>query len=115
MRAELDRRVTEAGMGTHPGEGRMLVHAARVGAVRQNVLAERMGIEAMTLSGFLDRLEEKGLVTRSADPADRRARMVEISPRRRRVLIEIRAIAGGILAEAWRSHRAEDGQLVTQV
>ena len=57
MRVELDRRVAEAGIGVTAGEGRVLAHAARAGTVRQNVLAERMGVEPMTLSGFIDRLD----------------------------------------------------------
>ncbi len=50
IRAEVDRRTGEAGLGLTPGEGRTLSHAFRAGGVRQNVLAERMGVEAMTLS-----------------------------------------------------------------
>src|SRR6185295_14176989 len=80
IRAEMDRRVAEAGLGITAGEARTLSHAARSGAVRQNVLAERMGIEAMTLSGYVDRLEARGLVTRRADPADGRAKLVELGP-----------------------------------
>ena len=62
IRAEMDRRISEAGLGLTPGESRTLAHAARAGVVRQNVLAERIGIEAMTLSTYVDRLEAKGLV-----------------------------------------------------
>lgn len=79
IRAELDRRIVSAGIGVTPGEARTLVYAARFGAVRQNVLAERMGVEAMTLSGYLDRLEQKDLVQRRADPSDRRAKLVHVT------------------------------------
>ncbi len=58
---------------------RTLAHAARTGAVRQNVLAERMGVEAMTLSTSLDRLEARGLDLRQPDPADRRAKLVQLT------------------------------------
>ena len=56
LNAEMDRRTAEAGIAITSGERRTLAHAARAGAVRQNMLAERMGLEAMTLSGHLDQI-----------------------------------------------------------
>ena len=76
IRAEMDRRIAEAGIGVTAGEARALSHAARAGAVRQTALAERMGVEAMTASGYLDRLEAQGLIERQPDPSDRRAKLV---------------------------------------
>src|SRR5690349_20703758 len=99
IRAEMDRRVAEAGLGLTAGEARALAHAARAGAVRQNVLAERMGVEPMTLSAFIDRLEAGGLVRRTVDPADRRARLVELTSAAEGVLASIRGIAADIRAE----------------
>jgi DNA-binding MarR family transcriptional regulator len=93
MRQEFDRRITEAGLGITPGEARTLSHAARAGSVRQTVLAERMGVEAMTLSAYLDRLEARGLVARTVDPADRRAKLVHLTGPATEVLALIREIA----------------------
>jgi MarR family transcriptional regulator, transcriptional regulator for hemolysin len=112
IRAEMDRRVTEAGIGLTPAESRTLVHAARAGAVRQNVLAERMGVEPMTLSGFLDRLEDKGLVTRTVDPHDRRARLVEVTAKADAALPMIHSIAVGIFDDASSSVRPAEWQLL---
>ena len=77
LRAEFDRRTDAAGLGLTPAEARTLSHVARVGPVRQAALAERMGIEAMTLSACLDRLEAQGYVRREPDPSDRRAKLVD--------------------------------------
>jgi len=93
FRAEFDRRVGEAGIGLTPGEGRTLTHAARAGVVRQTVLAERMGIEAMTLSGFLDRLEARGLIERRPDPTDRRAKLVALTDEADGVLERVQTVA----------------------
>jgi len=79
LRAEFDRRTGAAGLGLTPAEARTLSHVARVGPIRQAILAERMGIEAMTLSACLDRLEAQGYVRREADPSDRRAKLVDIT------------------------------------
>jgi len=109
VRAEFDRRVAEAGLGVTPGEARVLAHAARAGMVRQNVLAERIGVEAMTVTGFLDRLEAKQLVRRVADPTDRRAKLVQVTETAGEVLGKIKALAldtrlvaaGGIGGRDW--------------
>jgi len=103
VRAEIERRIATAGVAVTPGEGRALANIARCGIVRQNVLAERMGVEAMTLSGYLDRLEGRGLVTRSADPADRRAKLVELTPAAEDVLAEVRAIGVAIREDLTRT------------
>lgn len=42
--------------------------------VRQNVLAQYLGIEGPSLVPIIDQLEERLLVSRQSDPADRRAK-----------------------------------------
>lgn len=109
VRAEFDRAVGESGLGITPGEARTLAHAARAGVVRQNVLAERMGVEAMTVTGFLDRLEAKNLIERAPDPSDRRAKLVRITAAAETVLVRIRELtaatrsgaAAGMQAREW--------------
>lgn len=103
IRAEMDRRVAEAGLGITAGEARTLNHAARAGSVRQNVLAERMGVEAMTLSDYVDRLEARGLVARRTDPADRRAKLVELTPAADAMLAAMQPIAAAVRADVARS------------
>ena len=92
VRAEFDRVVGESGLGITAGEARTLSHAARAGLVRQNVLAERMGVEAMTVTGFVDRLEAKQLVRRVADPADRRAKLVQVTEAAGEMLARIKSL-----------------------
>lgn len=108
IRAEMDRRIGEAGLGLTPGEGRTLVHIARAGAVRQTDLAERMGIEPMTVTGFLDRLEAKELVERMPDPADRRAKRVHLTDAADRLLEKIAPLSAGLRADASAGVSAED-------
>ena len=100
IRAEMDRRISDAGLGLTPGEGRTLAHAARAGMVRQNVLAEQIGIEAMTLSTYIDRLEAKGLVERMPDPNDRRAKLVRLTEAASEALGSVNAAAASIRSDA---------------
>jgi DNA-binding MarR family transcriptional regulator len=43
--------------------------------------AERMHCDASNLTGMVDRLEGRGLIERRADPADRRVRLLALTPR----------------------------------
>ena len=106
--AEMDRRTSEAGIELTSGERRTLAHAARAGAVRQNVLAERMGLEAMTLSAYLDRLEAAGLVERRPDPTDRRAKIVHLTEAAGSILKATVPISAGIHADASREISPEE-------
>ncbi|WP_274626931.1 MarR family winged helix-turn-helix transcriptional regulator [Arvimicrobium flavum] len=108
VRADFDRAVAGSGIGVTAGEARTLSHAARAGLVRQNVLAERMGVEAMTVTGFLDRLEAKQLIRRVADPADRRAKLVQVTEAADEVLATIKQLGTTTRAKASAGMDARD-------
>jgi DNA-binding MarR family transcriptional regulator len=72
------RLVRRTGL-TRPQLAAMLA-LQREGAVPTGVLAQRLSLSAPTLSGVLDRLEEKGLVERQRGDRDRRAVWVRPTP-----------------------------------
>jgi DNA-binding MarR family transcriptional regulator len=47
----------------------------------QRHLARSMGVDAVNFGQMIDALEQKGLVDRQVDPADRRARRLHVTPR----------------------------------
>lgn len=47
--------------------------------MRQNTLAEAIGIEGASLVRLLDELQASGLITRVPDPTDRRANAVNLT------------------------------------
>ena len=51
----------------------------RPDGVRQHALADELGLEGPSLVRLLDRLVESGLVERREDPADRRAKIVQLT------------------------------------
>jgi len=51
----------------------------------QNALAEAIGADKTRIIDVLDDLQERGLISREPDPADRRARLLAATPRGRRV------------------------------
>jgi DNA-binding MarR family transcriptional regulator len=99
LRAAVERRIAERGIAVTPGEARALIHASALNGGRQSLLAERLGVEPMTVSGYVDRLEQRGLVERRVDPADRRAKCVHVTDAADALLEEARAIAASVLAE----------------
>jgi DNA-binding MarR family transcriptional regulator len=61
------------------------------GGMRLGDLGQRLGIAPSTLSRNLDRLVERGLVRRSADPNDRRALRAELTDEGRQAADRVRA------------------------
>jgi len=71
-----------ANLSRHNGKGMM-----------QTELAKVMDVGKVTLGGLIDRLEATGVVARQADPQDRRAKRVVMTPRGVKLLTEIQDIA----------------------
>jgi len=115
MRAAFEATIADAGLGITPGEARALMNVAAVASARQAALAERMGIEPMTLSGYVDRLEAQGLVAREADPADRRARLVRLTDDGERLAQAIRPLARRLWDEVTAPLGAEGGERLRQM
>jgi DNA-binding MarR family transcriptional regulator len=67
-----------------------------------------MGVEAMTLSAYLDRLEAAGLIERQPDPQDRRAKIVCLAEAAGPVIDRIVPVAAAIRAEASRGIPARE-------
>ncbi|MBO9100153.1 MULTISPECIES: MarR family winged helix-turn-helix transcriptional regulator [unclassified Rhizobium] len=96
MRMAFEKRISSAGLGITAGEARTLVQIAAVNGSRQLDIAIRMGLEPMTVSAFLDRLQARGLIERQPDPLDRRAKRILLSDAAedmiRAISIEIAAV-----------------------
>ncbi|HEV7307746.1 MarR family transcriptional regulator [Ensifer sp.] len=91
LRGAFDRKVNAMDLGITPGEARTLIQVALTEGIKQAEIATRMGIEPMTLSAYLDRLEAMGLVARVPDPADRRAKNVVMTDKAEPLLTELMA------------------------
>jgi DNA-binding MarR family transcriptional regulator len=111
FRQAFEKSVGDAGLELTPGEIRALAHVARYGGARQAVLAERMGVEPMTLSAYLDRLEARKLIVRTTDPTDRRAKVINHTEKAEDVIDLIRPLAERIYAQI--TEGIEPGELRT--
>ena len=100
MRMAFERRVLTAGLGLTAGEARTLVQIAAVNGSRQLDIAIRMGLEPMTVSAFLDRLQARGLIERQPDPLDRRAKRILLSDAAEEMIRAISVEISAVQAEA---------------
>jgi DNA-binding MarR family transcriptional regulator len=62
-----------------PGTSTALGLLSQRGALSQQGLGEVLGLDPSNVVGLLNELEERGLITRRRDPADRRRHIVELS------------------------------------
>lgn len=67
--------------------------------LRQNELADRLGIEGPTLVRLLDRLEKEGLVLRAMEAEDRRQRRINLTPAAAPLLAKVRASVAELRGE----------------
>src|SRR5215467_9307886 len=77
-----------------PAHLRALRVLARHPAMRLSGLSDRLQIAPRTATEVVDALQARDLVRRRADPADRRAILVEVTERGSDLLAEIRASRG---------------------
>lgn len=95
---ETMRRLTSPGIT--PARMRALRFVARSEEpVRMGELAERLGVVPRSATTLVDELTDAGWVSRSPDPADRRATLVEVTDGGRKILKEASQIRRAVAAE----------------
>jgi DNA-binding MarR family transcriptional regulator len=80
--ARVGRRAAELSMspgGLRPRHLIALRLLSEQGPVSQQGLADALSLDPSNVVGLLNELEERGLITRRRDPADRRRHIVELS------------------------------------
>lgn len=70
------------------GEAHILAHLAQSGPATVGALHEALAHKRSTLTSILDRLVERGLVTRETGTKDRRTFVVTLTPKGKRVAVE---------------------------
>jgi DNA-binding MarR family transcriptional regulator len=99
LRRAFDRRAS--GLGVTRAQWRVLVKVSRKPGLRQVEIADMLDIEPITLCRIIDRLEESGLIARRRDPADRRAWLLDLTPKAEPLITKFRGIANELVGQAF--------------
>lgn len=77
----------------------VLVRVERAEGVNQSELAETLDLQPITLTRLLDKLCESGLIERRADPDDRRAKRLFLTPAARPLLDQLSVLGEETMAD----------------
>jgi DNA-binding MarR family transcriptional regulator len=95
-RADVQLALAEHGLGT--SDYGVLVALGDFGALSQQQLADRLDADKSHVVRLIDQLEQRGLVTRAADPTDRRRHRIELTPAGRKLLRAVTPITEDVEA-----------------
>ena len=98
----------ESGTGLSPSLTAALATVEGHGPLTPSELAARERVSRPTITGIAFRLEEAGLVSRAADPADGRSALITITPAGRQLLATARTRKDAFLSEYLDGLPAED-------
>jgi DNA-binding MarR family transcriptional regulator len=98
----------EASGGLSPSQTAALATIDRHGPLTPSELAAHERIQRPTVTRLLARLEEDGLVTRAADPRDRRSCLISLSDDGRALLRAVRLRKDAYLAQRLRALDADE-------
>ena len=97
LRTHVDQRARQH--GTTRAQWGVLARLRRQEGLNQASLAEQLEMQPISLTRLIDRLEGQALVERRADPDDRRARRLHLTPAGRTMVDDLDAVRGDIAAE----------------
>ncbi len=108
LKSVLEERLVQE-LGILLADNEALLNVAHAAApLRMSDIAERLVLSRGGTTKVIDRLEELGFVSRQADPEDRRAVVVEITPEGRGVLARARTVIDASLSEMWAATLSDD-------
>jgi DNA-binding MarR family transcriptional regulator len=110
LRRRFEAALSDVETGLTLGEARTLFYVWRMPGQRQAVLADAMYVEPMTLVGYLDSLEKAGLIERCPDPSDKRAKLIQLTPKADPLLEHISVALETVRAKALEGVIGEDRQ-----
>lgn len=113
IRAAHDEALAPFGVTTSQGEA--LVSCMLGEANTPAELARFTDLDISSISRMLDRLENKGLVTRSRTGKDRRQVVVKITAKGRALVKRAVPIAARVAADAWRNVSEQEKQTLRSI
>ncbi|MET7291859.1 MarR family transcriptional regulator [Streptomyces griseoloalbus] len=99
----------------HSGSAAVLTLLGRYGDMRMSKLAERLSVDMSVTSRHVAHLAERGWIERSPDPADKRSRILHLTPAGRTQLDELFRRTTQLLAERLADWSDEEVGWLTQL
>ncbi len=96
LRTYADQRARE--LGTTRAQWAVLARLERTEGLKQCELAEILDLQPITLTRLIDRLCGNGLIERRADPEDRRAKRLYLTPAARPILDRLLGLGQNLMA-----------------
>ncbi len=110
MRTHFDRRAVRFELTR--AQWRALKRISYSEGMRQAELAEQLEMEPIAIGRVIDRLEKTGYVERRADPTDRRAWRLHLTPRAHAVVDDMEKISNEMFRDAQKGIAAADMKAV---
>jgi MarR family transcriptional regulator for hemolysin len=95
LKTHADQRARQYGMTR--AQWAVLFRLDRSEGLKQSELAEILDLQPISLTRLLDRLAESGLIERRADPNDRRANRLFLTPAARPLLEQLTKLGEGMM------------------
>src|SRR5476651_2149930 len=93
-----DQRARQFGISR--AQWAVLIRIERTEGLKQSELAEMLDLQPITLTRLLDGLADNGLIERRADPEDRRAKRLFLTPAARPLLKRLTELCEDLMATA---------------
>lgn len=113
--AIFDNKMRARGYDLTPVQFAALTKIAHDPGVDQASLAQAIAYDRVTIGGVIDRLEQKGLVRRTIDQRDRRARRLTLLPKGAHVLAAVRPIVNDLQNDILAGLSAEETALLCRL
>jgi len=95
-------------LGLTRPQARVIACVTRFPGITQADLCEYIGVGRMAMSGLIDRMESKDLVSRTEDPSDKRVKRVFLTRSARKLLPEMQRIADVMYKKSMSSVSSKD-------
>ena len=113
LREAHDRVLAQFGVNT--SQGAVLMNCIKGEANTPAELARFNDLDISSISRMLDRMEKKGLVTRSRTEKDRRQVIVKVTPKGRALVKRGLPVAARVTAQAWRNVSEREKQTLRNI
>jgi MarR family transcriptional regulator for hemolysin len=114
LRTHADQKAAQFGMTR--AKWAVLARLDRFEGLKQTELAEMLDLQPISLTRLLDGLAENGLIERRADPADRRAKRLFLTPAARPLLDRLSSLGEELMGTALAGlDESEQGALLARL